>query len=116
MRPLYFPTMHLHPAQASKPLLSINRRQLFQFEHLRKRETAEQRRLITTTSKIEGAAEEVENRHHGKEIVDYGEDGLAVYADGTREERKRRITVPYRKKKRRVRGRNHSFASRLKAI
>ncbi len=27
------------------------------------------------------------DRHHGKEVVDYGEDGLATYADGTREER-----------------------------
>lgn len=25
--------------------------------------------------------------HHGKEIVDYGEDGLAIYADGTRQEK-----------------------------
>ena len=25
--------------------------------------------------------------HHGKEIVDYGEDGLAIYSDGTRQEK-----------------------------
>ena len=33
-------------------------------------------------------AVKVENvdRHHGKEVVSYGEDGLAVYADGTHEE------------------------------
>ena len=29
-----------------------------------------------------------EDRHGGKTVVDYGEDGLAVYDDGTREERK----------------------------
>eukprot|EP01035_Chromulina_nebulosa_P018695 gene18695-24452_t len=28
-----------------------------------------------------------EERHGGKEVVDYGEDGLAIYADGTKEER-----------------------------
>ena len=28
------------------------------------------------------------DRHNGKEVVDYGEDGLAVYADGTREEKR----------------------------
>lgn len=28
-----------------------------------------------------------EDPHHGKEIVDYGEDGLAIYADGTRQEK-----------------------------
>ena len=33
-------------------------------------------------------AVKVENvdRHHGKEVVSYGEDGLAIYADGTHEE------------------------------
>ncbi len=29
-----------------------------------------------------------EDRHAGKEVVDYGEDGLAIYADGSREERR----------------------------
>ena len=28
-----------------------------------------------------------QDRHKGKEVVDYGEDGLAIYADGTREEK-----------------------------
>jgi len=28
------------------------------------------------------------DRHGGKEVVDYGEDGLAIYADGTKEERR----------------------------
>jgi alpha 1,3-glucosidase len=27
------------------------------------------------------------DRHGGKEVVDYGEDGLAIYADGTREDK-----------------------------
>ena len=35
-------------------------------------------------SKIE---ESEEDRHQGKEVVDYWEDGLAIYADGTKEER-----------------------------
>jgi alpha 1,3-glucosidase len=29
-----------------------------------------------------------DDRHGGKEVVDYGEDGLAMYADGSREERR----------------------------
>lgn len=33
--------------------------------------------------------EEEEDRHGGKEIVGYWEDGLAIYADGTREERQK---------------------------
>ena len=33
------------------------------------------------------AADEPEDKHGGKEIVGYWEDGLAIYADGTREER-----------------------------
>ena len=28
------------------------------------------------------------DRHHGKDVVDYGEDGLAIYADGSREQKK----------------------------
>ena len=36
-------------------------------------------------SKIE---ESEEDRHQGKEVVDYWEDGLAIYADGTKEERR----------------------------
>jgi alpha 1,3-glucosidase len=34
-----------------------------------------------------------EDRHGGKEVVDYGEDGLAVYADGTREEKQTIVEV-----------------------
>mmetsp|Transcript_13615 Transcript_13615/g.29620 ORF Transcript_13615/g.29620 Transcript_13615/m.29620 type:complete len:1155 (-) Transcript_13615:134-3598(-) len=34
----------------------------------------------------EEEGEEVDDRHGGKEIVGYWEDGLAIYADGTREE------------------------------
>lgn len=33
------------------------------------------------------------DRHGGKEVVDYGEDGLAIYADGTREEKKTEAVV-----------------------
>lgn len=33
------------------------------------------------------------DRHDGKEVVDYGEDGLAVYADGSREEKKESVDV-----------------------
>ncbi len=43
---------------------------------------------ISTGDNDEKEEEEEEDRHGGKEIVGYWEDGLAIYADGTREERK----------------------------
>jgi mannosyl-oligosaccharide alpha-1,3-glucosidase len=38
--------------------------------------------------------EEDGDRHKGKEVVDYGEDGLAIYADGTKEQRVLREASP----------------------
>lgn len=38
--------------------------------------------------------DEGEDRHGGKEVVGYWEDGLAIYADGTREERREVETAP----------------------
>lgn len=49
----------------------------------------EEKHDVSKHTRALGASEESEeDRHGGKEVVDYGEDGLAVYADGTREEKK----------------------------
>jgi mannosyl-oligosaccharide alpha-1,3-glucosidase len=58
--------------------LSANTLNLMHFE--RKHERSQQNRILNEVKSEE-------DRHHGKEIVDYGEDGLAIYADGTREEK-----------------------------
>jgi len=59
--------------------VSANERSLMHFEWKRNRGGAA----------VESAAHQKleEDRHAGKEVVDYGEDGLAIYADGTREEK-----------------------------
>jgi alpha 1,3-glucosidase len=61
-----------------KPAITANDRNLFHFEHHR-------------TNEGEAATEDAkeEDEHGGKEIVDYGEDGLALYADGTKQEKKK---------------------------
>jgi len=83
----------LHP-----PLVSVNSRQLLHFEHYRKKavekegqfgsaikamavKEAEERRRLAEDGEGDKA-----DRHGGKEIVGYWENGLAIYADGTREE------------------------------
>jgi len=64
------------------PSVTMNSRQLMHFEHVRPRDAHE--------AEMKRRAEEVEedDRHKGKEIVGYWEDGLAIYADGTREEKR----------------------------
>ena len=48
--------------------------------------------------KEERQKEQEDDRHGGKEIVGYWEDGLAIYADGTREQRKENIIQEQRRK------------------
>ncbi len=57
---------------------SANGRSMMHFEH--SGVSGSSRKLTET--------EEEEDRHGGKEVVDYWEDGLAIYADGTKEERR----------------------------
>jgi hypothetical protein len=59
-------------------VLIINDRNLIHFEE-------KSFNKATNTVKIDSAA--TVDRHKGKEVIDYGEDGLAIYADGTREEK-----------------------------
>ena len=57
--------------QGSNKVLTLNENSLLHFEH--KREQKE-------SSGDDNDEIAVVDRHHGKEIVDYGEDGLAVYS------------------------------------
>lgn len=60
---------------------SINSQQLLHFEHRREHP---HRTLAASSS----SDDETTDRHNGKVVIDYGEDGLAIYEDGTREERR----------------------------
>eukprot|EP00586_Coscinodiscus_wailesii_P019518 CAMPEP_0172503312 /NCGR_PEP_ID=MMETSP1066-20121228/168103_1 /TAXON_ID=671091 /ORGANISM="Coscinodiscus wailesii, Strain CCMP2513" /LENGTH=1025 /DNA_ID=CAMNT_0013278997 /DNA_START=155 /DNA_END=3232 /DNA_ORIENTATION=+ len=62
-------------------IMSVNAKQLMHFEQKRDPTTREKRKLSA-----EDAADGASKKHE-KEIVGYWEDGLAIYADGTREER-----------------------------
>eukprot|EP00750_Incisomonas_marina_P008842 INCI15713.3.p1 GENE.INCI15713.3~~INCI15713.3.p1 ORF type:complete len:805 (-),score=132.64 INCI15713.3:1066-3480(-) len=57
---------------------SVNSGGFLHFEHHRSRDG---------TPQVDSSKEE-QDRHKGKEVVGYWEDGLAIYADGTREERR----------------------------
>ena len=74
--------LHLHPFkvevwQHGERTLTLNPAGKFFFEHHRKRDDA---------AKALPATEETDV-HQGKTIVDYGEDGLAVYSDGTKQQK-----------------------------
>ena len=73
--------IQLHPFQASLYLagvkaISLNPDGKFYYEHHRKRDEA-----------VKALAAADSDVHGGKTIVDYGEDGLAVYSDGTKQQR-----------------------------
>jgi alpha 1,3-glucosidase len=75
----------IHPATLTFELYcqgvlqaSANSRSMMHFET----SGGEKRRELSETKESE------EDRHGGKEVVDYWEDGLAIYADGTKEERR----------------------------
>lgn len=69
-------------------VLSVNERQLMHFERSQseKIKEAAARALLEDKKDVD--------RHHGKEVIGFGEDGLATYADGTREERAADLAVP----------------------
>ena len=77
-------TIHLHPFRAAlyvgdEPAVSLNPEGKFYFEHHRKRDDG--------AKALPRAAGDGGDVHGGKEVVDYGEDGLAIYADGSRQQR-----------------------------
>ncbi len=57
--------------------INVNERQLMHFE-----QSQELKKKVATEVNISE-----EDRHQGKTVVDYGEDGLALYADGSREQK-----------------------------
>lgn len=87
--PLKFELYHGGVLQAT-----ANSRNLMHFEPSK---TSPSRNLMGVVSEpdgstfspsVEGSTLSDEDRHGGKTVVDYGEDGLAIYDDGTREERR----------------------------
>ena len=74
--------VHLHPFKAELyqwgvRTLALNEGGRFYFEHHRRRDDA----AVALPAEPEGDV------HGGKTVVDYGEDGLAIYADGTKQQR-----------------------------
>jgi hypothetical protein len=77
---LYLSPFRVELYQDGALTLSANALNLMHFERKHERSQQQNGRLLSEVNSDE-------DRHHGKEIVDYGEDGLAIYADGTREEK-----------------------------
>lgn len=61
--------------------VAVNEQQLMHFEQSQ------------ASQQVTEAVAEAVDRHQGKEVLDYGEDGLAIYTDGSREE-KSSVTAP----------------------
>ncbi|KAL1504554.1 hypothetical protein AB1Y20_010954 [Prymnesium parvum] len=82
--------VHLHPFslelwQHGARSLHVNPAGKLYFEHHRAKDDA------STPLPAAGAEDEA---HGGKEIVDYGEDGLAVYADGSKQQKASEAEAP----------------------
>lgn len=75
---VYYSPFHVELYQDGVLTVSANTLNYMHFE--KKHARTQQNRLLQDVKSDE-------DRHHGKEVVDYGEDGLAIYADGTREEK-----------------------------
>lgn len=85
-------------AQTEQPIVSFNSEQLFHFEVRRLKEQKQKhqhRENGNSDNEKEHGGGDVDvdvdvkvDKHGGKEVVGYWEDGLAIYADGTREEKK----------------------------
>jgi alpha 1,3-glucosidase len=64
-----------------KPMIVVNGQNMFHFEHQRSRDGE----VAAPTAGISPPSDE--DKHGGKKIVGYWEDGLAIYEDGSREEK-----------------------------
>ena len=69
------------------PIIVLNDESLMSFEVRRYKESEQQEQVKDEKGDVEKGKEEGEAKPE-KEIVGYWEDGLAIYADGTREEKK----------------------------
>uniref|UniRef100_A0A7S3VF80 Glucosidase II subunit alpha n=2 Tax=Chaetoceros debilis TaxID=122233 RepID=A0A7S3VF80_9STRA len=78
-----------------EPIVSVNSDQLMHFEIRRSKDVDIDRPVVETDTANEIADADADSvhadRHGDKEIVGYWEDGLAIYADGTREEKREEI-------------------------
>lgn len=71
-----------------KPVLGVNKNKLMHMEPYREKAAAQEVGGAGELADAAGVAEgEGEDRHKGKKVVGYWEDGLAIYEDGTREEK-----------------------------
>lgn len=72
-----------------QPVVGINRNKLLHLEAYRQKKAAKEEEGSGTVSDAAGDAGAAgeEDRHKGKKVVGYWEDGLAIYEDGTREEK-----------------------------
>uniref|UniRef100_A0A7S2PTL2 Glucosidase II subunit alpha n=2 Tax=Leptocylindrus danicus TaxID=163516 RepID=A0A7S2PTL2_9STRA len=75
--------IHLFNLQDRSLLASVNAEQLFHFEHHRVKGDVQAARVA-----VEDSNDSDEDRHGGKKVVGFWEDGLAIYEDGSREEKK----------------------------
>eukprot|EP00978_Attheya_sp_CCMP212_P020444 scaffold58527_cov50-Attheya_sp.AAC.1 len=72
----------------SGPIVQFGEEQLMHFEVRRSKEASNSDVLVSEEDDADFIKDgEEEDRHGGKEIVGYWEDGLAIYADGSREEK-----------------------------
>ena len=72
------------------PILELNTEQLMHYEIQRTKSNNDSKKVDTAAKgTTDDATTTDEDKHGGKEIVGYWEDGLAIYADGTREEKKK---------------------------
>ena len=88
----------VNETQFGQPIISVNTDSLLHFEIRRLKEGENPRQeedKVESTPQGETHAETTddEDRHGGKEIVGYWEDGLAIYADGTREEKTEKDSI-----------------------
>lgn len=79
-------SMDTKDVQTESPIVSFNSHQLMHFEVRKTKEDSKVEISRQTESQSQSESSSQEDKHGGKEIVGYWEDGLAIYADGTREE------------------------------
>lgn len=73
--------------EKQKPVLGINKNKLMHMEAYREKKAAQEVGGAGELADPAASEGEGEDRHKGKKVVGYWEDGLAIYEDGTREEK-----------------------------
>ena len=88
MEPFFMVALYRISDISAGPILELNRDQLLHTE-IRRTKKSEEKEEVEESAAITADAETTDKIDNpDKEIVGYWEDGLAIYADGTREEKK----------------------------